>query len=72
MLRISLFPHQRGPRLLSEASTLEDQLGAEAAIAVIRDKIASADRSTRRRLYRLHDEIARRNERLYPTEPGGA
>jgi hypothetical protein len=70
MPRITFFAHQ-GPKIVTEASTLEDELGAEGAIAAIREKIAVADRTTRKHLYRLHDEIARRHERLYPVEPGG-
>jgi hypothetical protein len=45
--------------LTEEADKLEAQYG-DAAIAVIRDKVQAADRKARRKLYRLHDELARR------------
>jgi hypothetical protein len=47
--------------LLAEASALEDELGPEGAVTRIREQISNAGRPQRRRLYRLHDEIARRH-----------
>jgi len=54
------------PRLLSEATALEDELGPERAVARIRQQITEADRRGRRRLYRLHDEIVRRYDWKLP------
>jgi hypothetical protein len=51
----------RGRRLETLASALEDQLGPERAVLAIRRQIGVADRRGRRRLYSLHDEIARRH-----------
>jgi hypothetical protein len=43
-----------------EADVLEARYGREAALRVVLKRIATADRSARRRLYLLHDEISRR------------
>ena len=50
-----------GRSLQIEATALEDALGFEAAVIQVREQILSAPRPQRRRLYRLHDEIARRH-----------
>jgi hypothetical protein len=47
--------------LRSEADELERSHGWSEAVELIRRRIAEADRDERRRLYRLHDEIARRH-----------
>ena len=44
----------------AEADRLEFAHGREDAIAQVRARIAAADRAHRRRLYELHDELARR------------
>jgi hypothetical protein len=44
----------------AEADRLELEHGREGAIASVRERIARADRAHRRRLYELHDELARR------------
>jgi len=44
----------------SEADALETKYGAEGARRVVLQRIAKADRARRRRLYLLHDELARR------------
>ena len=44
----------------AEADRLEEKHGRAEAIADIRARIARADRAHRRRLYELHDELARR------------
>ncbi|MFI4975679.1 MAG: hypothetical protein ACHP84_14155 [Caulobacterales bacterium] len=46
--------------MLDEADALEEAYGCEAALGVVLDRILSVDRPTRRRLYLLHDELARR------------
>jgi hypothetical protein len=66
--------HGRAPRMIGafmnarlgrslqiEATALEDALGFEAAVIQVREQILSAPRPQRRRLYRLHDETARRH-----------
>ena len=52
----------------AEADELEVQFGAAGAIEFVREQIARADRDARQRLYRVHDEIARR----HPTAIGAA
>lgn len=47
--------------LWAEADTLELEHGAEGAVRLLRARIVSAERETRARLYRLHDEIVRRH-----------
>ena len=42
------------------ADELEAKHGREGALRVIADQILKVDRGARRRLYLLHDEIARR------------
>lgn len=42
-----------------EADALEARHGAE-ALHLVRNRIVAADRTARRDLYRLHDELARR------------
>ena len=44
----------------SEADQLQRELGKAGAVELVRRRIAEADREARRRLYLLHDEIARR------------
>lgn len=56
----NLFSRRQTATLLSEASALEDELGADHAIEMLRGQIAEADRKARKRLYRLHDELVRR------------
>lgn len=46
-------------KLADEADAMEAAHGEE-ALELIRARIAKADRGTRRQLYRLHDELARR------------
>jgi hypothetical protein len=46
--------------VLSEADKLERELGLDEAVQTIRERIAQTNRIARRRLYRLHDELARR------------
>jgi hypothetical protein len=50
----------------SEADQLERELGRREAVLRVRQCIIEADREARRRLYRLHDELARRA----PYDPG--
>jgi hypothetical protein len=45
-----------------EADRLEALYG-EAAVAHVREQVQGADRKGRQRLYRLHDELARRQRR---------
>jgi hypothetical protein len=59
MIRTFITRAERGLR--NEASTLEDTLGFQGALKLVRQWILKADRPHRRRLYRLHDEIARRH-----------
>ena len=47
--------------IAAEASALEREHGYSGAVAVLRARIVQADRPGRRRLYKLHDEIARRH-----------
>jgi hypothetical protein len=47
--------------LRHEADELERHHGRTEAVNVVRRWIAEAPRDERRRLYRLHDEIARRH-----------
>jgi hypothetical protein len=68
MIRLSQWLGAGRQRLLAEATTLEDELGIDGALTAIRGQIASADRSARGRLYRLHDELVRR----YPAHPAAA
>ena len=68
MIRLANLIGAGRQRLLAEATTLEDELGIEAALTEVRGQIASADRSARERLYRLHDELVRR----YPMRGAGA
>ena len=73
LLSPQLPPRWRTSRLESEASAMEDEFGAAGAIELVRDMIVRADRPERRRLYRLHDEIARRHtSRRDPEEPSWA
>jgi hypothetical protein len=44
----------------SEADQLERELGRREAVLRVRQSIIEADRVARQRLYRLHDELARR------------
>ncbi len=60
LLSPQLPPRWRTSRLEAEASAMEDEFGPTAAIELVRDMIVRAPRPARRRLYRLHDEIARR------------
>ena len=46
--------------LVAEADDLEARLGPDGAVAHVREQIAAAKRDARSHLYRLHDEIARR------------
>jgi hypothetical protein len=50
----------RPDKIWAEADRLEEKYGRAEAILRVRDRIARADRSHRRRLYELHDELARR------------
>jgi len=52
--------HKPAKETWQEADQLELELGRDAAIRFIRDQIARSDRGHRRRLYVLHDELARR------------
>jgi hypothetical protein len=52
----------------AEAEALAREHGPEGAIRRLRAAIAAAERPQRQRLYRLHDEIARRAG-LVPVEP---
>jgi hypothetical protein len=47
--------------IAAEAQALEREHGYPGAVQVLRERIVQADRPGRRRLYRLHDEIARRH-----------
>jgi hypothetical protein len=47
-------------KVWSEADELEATHGREAALQLVLERIVKADRGARRRLYLLHDEIARR------------
>lgn len=47
-------------KILCEADRLEREHGQAEAVQIIREQIARANRIARRRLYRLHDELARR------------
>jgi hypothetical protein len=48
--------------LSREADRLESVYG-EDAVAFVREQVQAADRKARKRLYRLHDELARRRRR---------
>ena len=50
----------RVPKLWNEADELEARYGHDAALLMIVERLAKARRGTRRHLYLLHDEIARR------------
>lgn len=52
-------PEPDALNLSLEADRLEAAYGKE-AVAYVREKVQSADRRSRKRLYRLHDELARR------------
>ena len=59
---ISMLSSQRRSLEISlEADELELQFGRSGAIEAICEKILQADRGERRRLYRLHDELTRRD-----------
>jgi hypothetical protein len=45
--------------VIAEADRLETLYG-DAAVAYVRELVQAADRKARKRLYRLHDELARR------------
>jgi hypothetical protein len=62
MARLSRILGRSQMKLEAEAEALEDEHGPAAAILLLRNRIAHADRAARRRLYRLHDEIARRHD----------
>jgi hypothetical protein len=47
--------------IVAEANALERELGYRGAVQALRDRIAHAERADRRRLYQLHDEIARKH-----------
>ena len=49
----------------AEADELEAQFGAAGAVEFVREQIARADRDARQRLYRIHDEIARRHPSVF-------
>jgi hypothetical protein len=49
-------------KLAGQADVLEARHGAH-AIDEVRDAVLKTDRRARRRLYRLHDELARRRNR---------
>lgn len=66
---VSFFGHQREGQLKgvakpawAQADLLENEYGREGAIQLVRERITQADRPHRRRLYQLHDELARRYE----------
>jgi hypothetical protein len=61
MLSVMRILPLRGRRLEALATALEDELGAQRAVRAIRQQITAADRRGRKRLYSLHDEIARRH-----------
>jgi hypothetical protein len=52
-------------KLADEADALEARHG-EDAIHLVRNRIVAADRTARRDLYRLHDELARRRRDADP------
>lgn len=54
------FKLKAGLALSEEADDLEARFGAAGAVGHVRDMIAQADRGARQHLYRLHDEIVRR------------
>lgn len=47
--------------IAAEANQLERELGYSGAVQALRDRIAHAERADRRRLYQLHDELARKH-----------
>ena len=47
--------------ILAEANQLERELGYSGAVHALRERIAHAERADRRRLYQLHDELARKH-----------
>jgi hypothetical protein len=53
-----------------EADRLESLYG-ERAVAHVREQVQSAGRKARKRLYRLHDELARRRRDDVPDELAG-
>lgn len=55
-----LSPLRRSLEISFEADELELQFGRSQAVDVVGERILQADRSERRRLYRLHDELTRR------------
>jgi hypothetical protein len=63
-------PDAAAVSLTEEADKLEAQYG-DAAIAIIREKVQGADRKARKKLYRLHDELARRRRGDEPDEFAG-
>lgn len=59
---ISMLSSQRRSLEISlEADELELQFGRSGAVEAVCEKILQADRGERRRLYRLHDELTRRD-----------
>jgi hypothetical protein len=65
--RLRGFTPDEDAKLHVEADAIEATHG-EDAIAFIRERIVSADRTARRQLYRIHDELARRR-RDYAGDP---
>lgn len=56
-----LSPHRRSLEISLEADELELQFGHGGAVEAVCERILQAARSERRRLYRLHDELTRRD-----------
>jgi hypothetical protein len=56
--------HDKAPKpakaAWAEADQLEMEHGREAAIQLVREQITQVDRTHRKRLYQLHDELVRR------------
>lgn len=64
-MSIWMFGRLKPEPVWSEADRLERELGLREAVRAIRRRIAEADRVTRQRLYKIHDELVRRG----PVDP---
>lgn len=61
---------RRSLEISLEADELEMQFGRSGAIDSVCERILQADRGERRRLYRLHDELTRRDALEDDAVPG--
>lgn len=65
-----LSPQRRSLEISLEADELELQFGRSGAVDAVCERILRADRGERRRLYRLHDELTRRDAQDDDARPG--